>query len=241
MISTILNCKPPFITIYYGAGNDGFRYRAREYDTDPGPSDPVTGGGAAMIGNIGDIMMSIVDIPHEVKRTIKPSRTSSKGGDSPSSSQQVMESSRNLESESEKSSTELRTARHSALSGEERREPTTSKETGSSSPSRKSQQSTVTDSAEKFNLETAINSTRAAGKILNVGMRAPTIFTMAVARGFHNAPLLYGDDTVREPHRVTGIKSGFKAATKVCQQDLSCSYLRHPTHYVCLGVWLRIF
>ncbi|KAJ9248308.1 CAZyme family GT1 [Paecilomyces variotii] len=194
--------------------NDLKLYRAREYDTDPGPSDPVTGGGAAMIGNIGDIMMSIVDIPHEVKRTIKPSRTSSKGGDSPSSSQQVMESSRNLESESEKSSTELRTTRHSALSGEERREPTTSKETGSSSPSRKSQQSTVTDSAEKFNLETAINSTRAAGKILNVGMRAPTIFTMAVARGFHNAPLLYGDDTVREPHRVTGIKSGFKAATK---------------------------
>lgn len=30
--------------------------------------------------------------------------------------------------------------------------------------------------------------------------------------GFHNAPRLYGDTTVRRPTRITGIKSGFKAA-----------------------------
>jgi len=37
-------------------------------------------------------------------------------------------------------------------------------------------------------------------------------FTIGVAKGLHNAPLLYGDDSVREMQPVTGIKSGLKAA-----------------------------
>lgn len=35
---------------------------------------------------------------------------------------------------------------------------------------------------------------------------------LAVAQGFHNAPRLYGDTTVRRPTRISGYKSGFKAA-----------------------------
>ena len=35
---------------------------------------------------------------------------------------------------------------------------------------------------------------------------------MAVAQGFHNAPRLYGDSTVRTVPRITGIKSGLRAA-----------------------------
>jgi hypothetical protein len=36
--------------------------------------------------------------------------------------------------------------------------------------------------------------------------------SIAVAQGFHNAPRLYGDTTVRRPSRITGIKSGLRAA-----------------------------
>lgn len=36
--------------------------------------------------------------------------------------------------------------------------------------------------------------------------------SLAIAQGFHNAPRLYGDDTVRTPIRITGIKSGLRAA-----------------------------
>ena len=36
--------------------------------------------------------------------------------------------------------------------------------------------------------------------------------TVAIAQGFHNAPRLYGDSTVRRPTRITGIHSGLKAA-----------------------------
>lgn len=36
--------------------------------------------------------------------------------------------------------------------------------------------------------------------------------SLAIAQGFHNAPRLYGDSTVRTPVRVSGIQSGLKAA-----------------------------
>lgn len=41
---------------------------------------------------------------------------------------------------------------------------------------------------------------------------APLDMHMAVAQGFHNAPRLYGDSTVRKPMRINGMKSGMKAA-----------------------------
>lgn len=43
---------------------------------------------------------------------------------------------------------------------------------------------------------------------------APVDLSLALAQGFHNAPRLYGDDTVRRPIRITGIRSGLKAARK---------------------------
>ena len=42
--------------------------------------------------------------------------------------------------------------------------------------------------------------------------RSPMDLSLAVAQGFHNSPRLYGDNTVRRPTRITGIKSGLKAA-----------------------------
>ncbi|CAK7199056.1 hypothetical protein SEUCBS139899_001724 [Sporothrix eucalyptigena] len=41
---------------------------------------------------------------------------------------------------------------------------------------------------------------------------APIELYFSLCQGFHNAPRLYGDDTVRRPPHVTGIKSGMKAA-----------------------------
>lgn len=42
-------------------------------------------------------------------------------------------------------------------------------------------------------------------------LKAPLNFTLAVTLGFHNAPRLYGDPTVRPPMRVTGFHSGIRA------------------------------
>ncbi|KAI1452053.1 glycosyltransferase family 1 protein [Annulohypoxylon moriforme] len=51
-----------------------------------------------------------------------------------------------------------------------------------------------------------------AGKTGRALAHAPVDLILALAQGFHNAPRLYGDDTVRRPIRVTGIRSGLKAA-----------------------------
>lgn len=50
------------------------------------------------------------------------------------------------------------------------------------------------------------------GKSAQALATAPIDLSVALAQGFHNAPRLYGDDTVRRPTRVTGIKSGLRAA-----------------------------
>jgi UDP:flavonoid glycosyltransferase YjiC (YdhE family) len=42
----------------------------------------------------------------------------------------------------------------------------------------------------------------------------PMDLHMAIAQGFHNAPRLWGDATVRKPVRITGVKSGWTAARR---------------------------
>ncbi|KAI2465322.1 glycosyltransferase family 1 protein [Annulohypoxylon bovei var. microspora] len=51
-----------------------------------------------------------------------------------------------------------------------------------------------------------------AGKTGRALAHAPVDLFLSLAQGFHNAPRLYGDETVRRPIRVTGIRSGMKAA-----------------------------
>ncbi len=53
---------------------------------------------------------------------------------------------------------------------------------------------------------------RGAFKSASALARAPVDLSVALAQGFHNAPRLYGDDTVRRPPRVTGVRSGLRAA-----------------------------
>lgn len=71
-----------------------------------------------------------------------------------------------------------------------------------------------TSSPDQVCLDTVVNASRTAAKLFNMSLKAPMNLTLAIAKRFHNAPLLYGDNTVREAHRITGIKSGFKAAGK---------------------------
>ena len=54
--------------------------------------------------------------------------------------------------------------------------------------------------------------TSGVGRTASAIAKAPADLSLALAQGFHNAPRLYGDDTVRTPQRVTGLYSGLKAA-----------------------------
>jgi len=61
--------------------------------------------------------------------------------------------------------------------------------------------------------------------------KAPMDFTLALAQGFHNAPRLYGDETVRTPVRISGFKSGMRAGRDEFVYgiyDGTTGLIRHP-------------
>ena len=49
----------------------GTRYRPREYDSEDGPWDPITGGASALMGTIGSLMMGFADFPVEIVRALR--------------------------------------------------------------------------------------------------------------------------------------------------------------------------
>ena len=80
----------------------------------------------------------------------------------------------------------------------------------SRSPSRLS--GTSGEVPNQWSLESVIGTGKGVSRIVGVGLKSPLDFTMGLAQGFHNAPKLYGDDTVRQQDKITGIHSGLKAA-----------------------------
>jgi hypothetical protein len=60
----------------------------------------------------------------------------------------------------------------------------------------------------------ALESSKGVGRIMGAGLKTPVTFTNGLARGFHNVPTIYGDDTVRPEAKIDGVKSGLVAAGK---------------------------
>lgn len=69
--------------------------------------------------------------------------------------------------------------------------------------------------SQTISLETAVGTSKGIGRIVGAGLKSPMDFTLSIARGFHNAPRLYGDESVRHPDKVTGFQSGLRTAGKV--------------------------
>ncbi|KAL9586204.1 MAG: hypothetical protein Q9212_001075 [Teloschistes hypoglaucus] len=250
-------------------------YRPREYDTEDGPWDPITGGASAIIGTIGSMMMGVADFPIELLKAlrIKPSEnqnpeTSShtisqskiSDGTGASSKTASLASSSiedvHLSHSSSQSSLARRTSTPSAHKAppnlsqgldkptsnvsqappiHSRQQPVPSvsdwnhrksmaqtlggRRSRSSSRERPSldpitHRSPSDNQSERFSLDAAVGSGKGLGRIVGAGLKSPLDFTLGLARGFHNAPKLYGDESVRQPDKVTGIQSGLKAAGK---------------------------
>ncbi|GME43742.1 Vacuolar protein sorting-associated protein 13A [Neofusicoccum parvum] len=60
----------------------------------------------------------------------------------------------------------------------------------------------------------AVGTTMGIGRAVGAGLKAPGVYSQGVARGFHNLPRLYGDETVRREDEVVGFRSGMAAAGK---------------------------
>lgn len=65
-----------------------------------------------------------------------------------------------------------------------------------------------------WDVQTALGTGKGALRIVGAGIKSPMDFQLGLARGFHNAPKLYGDETVRKTDKITGLASGLRVAGK---------------------------
>ena len=221
--------------------------RSKEYNTDEGPWEPITGAASALIGTIGSLMMGAADVPTEIFKggIHKASRPSRDAGSSVSTTSQGVDGTM-----PSNDGTELRTRTMEPKPLENHRQDrdklTFSAETdtgvminrGSSTSNdafprskspgnsdKESHETKIPLSADStldqnritsgITLESAIGAGKGIGRIVDAGLKSPMDFTLSLAKGFHNAPKLYGDSSVRPHDRITGFQSGLRAAGKV--------------------------
>lgn len=90
--------------------------------------------------------------------------------------------------------------------------PRTQSPTRSSSPSSDARRKRSAD-VVSHHVETIMGTGKGISRIIGAGLKSPMDFSLALAKGFHNVPKLYGEE-VRSVDRVTGIRSGFTTASK---------------------------
>ncbi|TKA81907.1 hypothetical protein B0A49_00140 [Cryomyces minteri] len=242
--------------------NDLKLYRPREYETEDGPWDPITGGATALVGTMGSVMMGVADLPVEALKVLrihpdvgsssssgysqpsekqsptdsglttptagsglstspinKSSTSLASGGSSPSVSRGTSQFNLGESLSAIRSPTELPTIERgysmaSAMRGNKDRSGSNSR---SNSPSRRGLAQNHTNSMQgdtPFHIEAALGTGKGVSRIIGAGLKSPLDFTLGIARGFHNAPKLYGDESVRQAEKITDFRSGVKAATK---------------------------
>ncbi|TVY26678.1 hypothetical protein LHYA1_G004154 [Lachnellula hyalina] len=86
----------------------------------------------------------------------------------------------------------------------------------------KADQPLATGMAKNFALDT----NKGVSRIIGTGLKAPMDVTLGVAKGFGNLPKAYGDETVREKEKVTGIGSGLMVAGKGAQQEGALGFMK---------------
>ncbi|KAL2443724.1 Sterol 3-beta-glucosyltransferase UGT80B1 [Exophiala dermatitidis] len=231
-------------------------YRPREYETEDGPWEPISGAAAALIGTIGNLSMGVADFPVEILRSlrtasgdlkeIREKRKARSGTSTPipgeeaaslnearsseETSTPTLSSTASTWAMSEKSQetagsalpkssamATVMSADGSIRSPQSRRRSCSLRSSRSGSPLPRGEGGRTPSTGEEVgqvSLETAIDGARAVGKIVSAGMKSPLDFTLSLAKGFHNAPKLYGDDTVRRNEKIVDFQSGLRVAGK---------------------------
>ncbi|KAK3990665.1 hypothetical protein QBC44DRAFT_341776 [Cladorrhinum sp. PSN332] len=162
--------------------------RHNEWNDFEGPGEPITGITGSIMGTVGNVFGGIGGVPYRVAKKVRRSK----------------------EKEKKKRGDKKKKKESGSGNGDEPPPPHVETATAGAIDRRNSDLSTSTLSnpAEEVAHQVGHGALKSAAAIA----KAPVDLSLALAQGFHNAPRLYGDDTVRRPTRVTGIKSGLKAA-----------------------------
>ena len=168
--------------------------RHYEWNDFAGPGEPFTGAGAAIAGSMGQAVHGIAGTPFKWAKTLK--------GEGKRSN-----TTKKVQAEAEQEN--LHDVRKPHPNGND--PETVSKDLRTSNDQTRSP---LTGGLFEDNLaqDLALDTGSGLAKTGAAIAKAPMDIAISLSQGFHNAPRLYGDSTVRTPRRVQGIKSGLRAA-----------------------------
>ncbi|KAJ4066652.1 hypothetical protein NW756_010163 [Fusarium oxysporum] len=159
-------------------------FRSREYVTDEGPWDPISGGFTAICRALGNMAMGVADFPSETFKALPIPSTSSR-----------------KQSQVSLSTTSSKEQKRTGLNSQE------SLATVQSLPN-------LSGKDYDMLRQTRAHTSKGFGRIVKAALESPAEISVSFTRGFHNVPKLWGDETVRPQEKVTDLKSGFKAIGK---------------------------
>lgn len=189
--------------------------RHKEWNDFEGPGEPITGIAGTLAGSIGNFFTGFGSVPYRLAKTTKKREEHKK---------KKMER-RRQKLEQKRKAAEPKPLAQEGVAGfpfppantENTEQLAQTQETQPQRPKPESHLTnesnlTATPATAPAAEEYANEVSEGFGQSGRALAKAPVDLAVAVAQGFHNAPRLYGDDTVRKPVRITGIKSGLKAA-----------------------------
>ncbi|KAI0480059.1 hypothetical protein GGR56DRAFT_251657 [Xylariaceae sp. FL0804] len=176
--------------------------RHKEWNDFEGPGEPVTGIAGSLMGTVGDLFSGVGSVPYRMAKTShKRAERKKKKMERRNQKQQAAaqrSSGFPFPQQGKKPNEAQNTAADASALPNGTPIPTGTP--GTTAPLEPAQEEYLHDIQ------------KGVGKSGRALARAPVDLSLALAQGFHNAPRLYGDQTVRRPIRVTGIKSGLRAA-----------------------------
>ncbi|KAK9423091.1 hypothetical protein SUNI508_04385 [Seiridium unicorne] len=187
--------------------------RHKEWNDFEGPGEPLTGFAGTLAGSVGNFFSGFGSVPYRLAKTSKKREER----------RQKKTEKRKKRLEQKKKAAEPKPLVETGAAGypfppintevaDQQPETQNTRPTVGTQRTNTSILTSTTPGMDNAAEEYANEVTEGIGQSGRALARAPVDIAVAVAQGFHNAPRLYGDDTVRKPVRITGIKSGLKAA-----------------------------
>ncbi|KAL2121892.1 hypothetical protein VTJ04DRAFT_2347 [Mycothermus thermophilus] len=175
-----------------------------EWNDFEGPGEPLTGAAGSLASSIGKVFTGVGGVPYRVGKSVKRRRERKKKAKENGQATEADErdsASTNINDNNTNNSTaspnseppQVETSTTHAIDHNDIHPPPTTPSPAS---------------------EATHHAATGAAKTASALARTPADLILAVGQGFHNAPRLYGDETVRRPTRVTGIRSGLRAARR---------------------------
>jgi hypothetical protein len=214
-------------------------FRAQEYETDEGPLEPISGFGMGVFRTLGSMSMGIADLPSETVKAVQAPFGSSRWQSQASLQTLAKRSESSLVGESSTSSAPLQHPQASQIARKSLarsqtlpnlpKQPSPNSSVGENSNSTTSngqfnsrdpdtngkrpcvQENASSDKNHDMLRPTGLRTSRGFGRIVKAGVQSPMELSVGITKGFHNAPKLWGDDTVRPQEKVSDLKSGMKA------------------------------